>query len=349
LEFLMLDRTAISLDKTIDVLRAVGEPTRLRLLALLSKSDLNVTDLIEILGQSQPRISRHLKLLAEAGLLERYQEGAWAYFRAVEDGSGGLIVSGLLARLDANDQQIQRDSQRLDGVRSKRAKQAELYFSNNAENWDRLRKIHIDEARVEEAMLEMVGSTAVHTLLDMGTGTGRLLELFSDVYTKAVGVDTSRDMLAVARSTIDRANLSSTQVRQGDITMLPTPNNCFDLVTIHQVLHYLDDPIEAVNEAAKALAPGGRLLIVDFAPHTRDDVRSEQAHIRLGFSHEQMSAWFDDVGLELIETRDLAPISSAKSSEELLTVTLWLARDRRMMIADGIGPDNNNITSTETI
>ncbi|MCP4184432.1 MAG: metalloregulator ArsR/SmtB family transcription factor [Hyphomicrobiales bacterium] len=345
----MLDRTAISLDKTIGVLRAVGEPTRLRLLALLSKSDLNVTDLIEILSQSQPRISRHLKLLAEAGLLERYQEGAWAYFRAADDGPGAQIVSGLLARLDANDQQIQRDGQRLEAVRNKRARQAEQFFSVNAENWNRLRKIHIDEARVEEAMLEMVGSAPVHTLLDMGTGTGRLLELFSDVYTRAIGVDTSRDMLAVARSTIDRTGLSFAQVRQGDITMLPTPNNSFDLVTIHQVLHYLDDPNEAVNEAAKALAPGGRLLIVDFAPHTRDDVRSEQAHIRLGFSHEQMSAWLDDVGLELIETRDLEPVDSAKSSEELLTVTLWLARDRRILIADDIGTDNNKIISTETI
>ena len=345
----MLDRTAISLDKAIDVLRAVGEPTRLRLLALLSKSDLNVTDLIEILGQSQPRISRHLKLLAEAGLLERYQEGAWAYFRAVEDGSGGQIVKALLTRLDANDQQIERDSERLDAVRGKRAKQAEQYFSENAANWDRLRKIHIDEARVEEAMLEMVGVAPVHSMLDMGTGTGRLLDLFSDVYTKAIGVDSSRDMLAVARSTIDKAGLSSTQVRQGDITMLPTPNNSFDLITIQQVLHYLDDPNDAINEAAKALAPGGRLLIVDFAPHTRDDLRTDQAHVRLGFSHQQMSAWLDDAGLELIETRDLAPTGSAKSSEELLTVTLWLARDRRILIVDGSGAHNNLPTHTDII
>ncbi len=345
----MLDRAAISLDKTIDVLRAVGEPTRFRLLALLSKNDLNVTDLIEILGQSQPRISRHLKLLAEAGLLERYQEGAWAYFRAVDDGPGVLIVNDLLARLDANDPQILRDTQRLDAVRGKRAARAEEYFSNNAENWDRLRKMHIDEARVEEAMLEMIGNKPVQAMLDMGTGTGRLLELFYGTYRKAVGVDTSRDMLTVARSTIDRASLSHTQVRQGDITMLPTSTNSFDLVTIHQVLHYLDDPFEAVSEAAGALVPGGRLLIVDFAPHTRDDVRCEQAHIRLGFSHEQMSGWIEDAGLELIETRDLAPADCSQPSEELLTVTLWLARDRRMLIADGHRLDNEQITNTETV
>ena len=345
----MLDRTAISLDKSIDVLRAVGEPTRFRLLALLSKTDLNVTDLIEILGQSQPRISRHLKLLAEAGLLERYQEGAWAYFRTIDDGPGSQIVKDLLERLDVNDPQILRDSQRLESVRGKRAARAEAFFSKNAEHWDRLRKIHIDEARVEEAMLEMIGTRPIQSLLDMGTGTGRLLELFSELYTKAIGIDTSRDMLAVARSTIDRAGLASTQIRQGDITMLPTPVNAFDLVTIHQVLHYLDDPSEAISEAAKALSPGGRLLIVDFAPHNRDDVRAEQAHVRLGFSQEQMGSWLEDENLELIETRNLAPINDGNTAEELLTVTLWLARDRRMLIADDQQNEFSKLTQTETI
>ena len=347
----MLDRAAISLEKTIDVLRAVGEPTRFRMLALLSKSDLNVTDLIEILGQSQPRISRHLKLLAETGLLERYQEGAWAYFRAVGDGPGALIINDLLARIDLNDQQIQRDSERLDAVRRKRAARAEKYFSSNAENWDRLRKIHIDEARVEEAMADMVGNSPVQNLLDMGTGTGRLLELFSGLYTKAMGIDSSRDMLAVARSTIDRANLTNTQIRQADITMLPVNANSFDLVTIHQVLHYLYDPSEAINEAAKAMTPGGRLLVVDFAPHTREDVRTEQAHVRLGFSHDQMRVWFEDAGLELVEIRDLGPSDMGTTSGELLTVTLWLARDRRMLVAgrsiyDSNNKDHNNNTET---
>ena len=341
----MLDRTAISLDKTIDILRAVGEPTRFRLLALLSKSDLTVTDLIEILGQSQPRISRHLKLLAEADLLERYQEGAWAYFRAVDAGPGAMITNDLLARLDGSDPQIQRDSQRLDAVRRKRAERAELYFSSNAANWDRLRNLHIDETQVENAMLEMVGKNPVQAMLDVGTGTGRLLELFADIYVKAIGVDASRDMLAVARSTIDRAQLTRAQVRQSDITMLPTPANSFDLVTIHQVLHYLDDPSEAINEAAKSLAPGGRLLIVDFAPHTRDELRTGQAHVRLGFSHEQMGGWLADAGLELVKTRNLKPKKPKNASEELLTVTLWLARDQRMLIADNNSADSQIITT----
>jgi len=345
----MLDRTAISLDKSVDILRAVGEPTRFRLLALLSKSDLTVTDLIEILGQSQPRISRHLRLLAEAGLLERYQEGAWAYYRAIDEGPGVLIVNDLLGRLDYNDSQIQRDAARLDAVRSKRAARAEAFFSSNAKEWDRLRKMHIDEAQVESAMVEMIGNRPVQNLLDMGTGTGRLLELLSDLYVKAIGVDASSDMLAVARSTIDRAGLTRAQVRQSNITMLPTQTNYFDLVTIHQVLHYLDDPKEAISEAAKALSPGGRLLVVDFAPHTRDELRTEQAHIRLGFSHEQMTGWMNDAGLDVVETRDLKPSGQKTTNAELLTVTLWLACDRRMLIADGaVQSQNQNEFSTVT-
>ncbi len=341
----MLERTAIPLNKTIDILRAVGEPTRFRLLALLSKSDLTVTDLIEILGQSQPRISRHLKLLTEAGLLERYQEGAWAYYRMLDEGAGVLIVNDLLSRLDTADVQIQRDYDRLDTVRNKRAAKAEAFFSSNAENWDRLRNMHIDEAQVEKAMLSMLGKKPVHCMLDMGTGTGRLLELLSDKYVKAIGIDSSRDMLAVARSTIDRAGLTHAQVRQSNITMLPTPTNSFDLVTLHQVLHYLDDPTEAIREAARALAPGGRLMIVDFAPHSRDELRIQQAHVRLGFSHEQMSGWLEDAGLEVIKTKDLKA-KDAKASDETLTVTLWLAQDRRMLMAgDNTGATTNNMNT----
>ncbi len=338
----MLERAAISLNKTVDVLRAVGEPTRLRLLALLSKSDLTVTDLIEILGQSQPRISRHLKLLAEAGLLERYQEGAWAYFRMIDEGANVSIVSYLLAQLDSSDTQVQRDASRLDAVRAKRAARAEAYFASNAANWSRLRNMHIDEQQVEKTILSMIGNERVHSLLDLGTGTGRLLELLKDHYAKAIGIDGSRDMLAVARSTIDRAGLSQAQVRQSSITMLPTPMNAFDLVTIHQVLHYLDDPSDAISEAAKALAPGGRLLIVDFAPHSVEELRTKQAHVRLGFSHEQMNGWLESAGLAVVETRDLTPIEKSHDGAELLTVTLWLAKDRRILMADNsANPDQN--------
>jgi ubiquinone/menaquinone biosynthesis C-methylase UbiE/DNA-binding transcriptional ArsR family regulator len=336
----LLERPKLALEDCVEVLRAAGEHTRLRLLALLSGADLTVTDLIDILGQSQPRISRHLRLLTEAGLLERYQEGAWAYFRAAQSGSGAELAADLVARLDAADPQLLRDRERLDAVRRRRAEQAAEYFSSNAGEWDAIRSLHVDEAEVEKAMVEMAGSRHFQTMLDLGTGTGRLLELFAPLYMRGVGVDMSREMLAIARANLDRAGLSKAQVRQGDIFLLPTQANGFDFVTIHQVLHFLDDPAAAIREAARALGPGGRLLIVDFAPHRLEFLRDEHRHVRLGFSHEQLTDWLEDAGLEVEAIRDLAPPAGGAK----LTVTLCLARDPRLLIAGD--PRNAGVQGT---
>ena len=319
----MTNSTTLSLDQSVNFLRAAGESTRLRLLSLLSETDLTVSDLIEILGQSQPRISRHLKLLTEAGLLERYQEGAWAYFRLVDQGMGSGLVQSIISQFDPTDKEIERDRERLQIIRKKRAAHAMEYFGNNAEDWDKIRSLHIDEASVEVAMLEMVGDTKIGTMLDLGTGTGRILELFSSIFEKGIGIDASRDMLSVARSRLDDANLSRVQTRQGDLYILPTPSSSFDLVTIHQVLHYLDDPAGAIFEAAKALVPGGRLLIADFAPHKLEFLREEHAHLRLGFSEQQMTDWLVEAGLRLTSVKHLEPKN--KQAKDALTVSLWLA------------------------
>ena len=319
----MSNENTLSLDQSVSFLRAAGESTRLRLLALLAETDLTVSDLIEILGQSQPRISRHLKLLTEAGLLERYQEGAWAYFRLVDQGTGSGLIQSIIEQFDPTDKDIERDRERLQTVRKKRAAQAAEYFSNNAGDWDKIRSLHIDEESVEVAMLEMVGDTKINTMLDLGTGTGRILELFSGIFEKGVGIDASRDMLTVARSRLDDANLSRVQTRQGDLYILPTPSNSFDLVTIHQVLHYLDDPQGAIFEASKALIAGGRLLIADFAPHELEFLRENHAHIRLGFSEEQMSDWLGEAGLKLTSVKHLKPKNT--QAKDALTVSLWLA------------------------
>lgn len=327
----MLRKTQLPLDMTVNLLKTAGEHTRLRLLALLSRNDLTVSDLIEILGQSQPRISRHLRLLAEAGLLERYQEGAWAYFRATEDGAPAEFVASLLAHMSENDPQIVRDLQRLETVRAKRAEKASAYFSSNAEEWSAIRSLHVDEKKIESAMLKLVGRGKFQTHLDLGTGTGRLLQLFSDHAVRSVGIDASRDMLAVARANLEEAGLSRIQVRQGDILNLPTPEGQYDLVTIHQVLHYLDDPQRAVREAAKALRPGGRLLIVDFAPHGLEFLREDHAHLRLGFPAEQVSGWLEAAGLEVLDCQKLA--AKDTPARDSLTVTLWLARNPDLLVA----------------
>jgi ArsR family transcriptional regulator len=328
----MLQKIQLPLDDTVNLLKAAGEQTRLRLLWLLSHGDLTVTDLMDILGQSQPRISRHLKLLGEAGLLERYQEGAWAYFRVVDEGPQSAFVREILSRLATHDSQLQMDIARLEGVRSRRAQRAADYFSRNAESWDELRRLHVDDKKVEAAMLEMIGNKPVNSMLDLGTGTGRMLELFRNLYARGIGIDSSHDMLEVARANLGKADIQNAQVRLGDLMRLALPQDSFDLITIHQVLHYLDNPQLAISEAARALGPGGRLLVADFAPHDLEFLREKHAHLRLGFAAEQVSGWLEAAGLEVAEVRKLGADENSGDGQKLV-VTLWLAKDTRMLIA----------------
>lgn len=322
----MRDGQTIGFADLLAGLKAAGEETRLRILALLAESELNVSDLTEILGQSQPRISRHLKLLADAGLIERHREGAWAFFRLADGSAAADAVRMLVAMLDRNDAGLAADRARLAAVRAERTRAAEAYFARLAPEWDRLRSLHAPEEAVEAAIRAAVGERPVRALLDLGTGTGRMLQLLAPLASRAVGVDASPAMLAVARANLEAAGLSRVELRQGDILALPVERGGFDLVILHQVLHFLDDPARALREAAAALAPGGRLLVVDFAPHDHEFLRAEQQHRRLGFDHAQLAAWFAEAGLDVEAQQDL-PGRGTASGE--LTVTLSVARDRR--------------------
>ncbi|GGE86167.1 metalloregulator ArsR/SmtB family transcription factor [Stappia taiwanensis] len=317
----------LSADQLLAGLRTVGEETRLRLLALLADGELTVKDATAILGQSQPRISRHLKLLTEAGLVQRFPEGAWVYYR-LGDGPMGDLARLLLTRLDPEEALFSADRVRLAATRRAKAEEAAAYFANRAKTWDQERSLHVPEEAVEKAIREAVGTRPFDAMLDLGTGTGSLLSLFSDQYARALGLDASHDMLAVARANLDRQGLRHAQVRHGDIYALNVPKESFDLIAIHQVLHYLDDPGRAISEAARALRPGGRMLIVDFAPHGLEFLRDTHAHRRLGFAQDQMRRWLREAGLDLVMTRDLVPDSHDK---EHLTVTIWLARDPRVV------------------
>lgn len=333
----------VTLDTMVDTLKAAAESSRLRILALLSRGDLTVSDLTDILNQSQPRVSRHLKLLLEAGLIGRYQEGSWAFFRLSDADAAREFVNGIVSRINDSDPQIARDLERLASVKRRRQERAAEYFSANAASWDEIRSLHVPDGAVEAALKKLVGRRPFQAMLDLGTGTGRLLELFSPLYRRGVGIDMSREMLAVARANLDRAGVANAQVRHGDIYAPPVERDAFDLVTIHQVLHYLDDPQQAVREAAKLLRPGGRLVIVDFAPHGLEFLRDEHAHQRLGFSDRQIAEWFEEAGLDLEESQDFEPRGR---DEAKLTVKLWLGRDRRMLIAD---PAANALPEKETV
>ena len=309
------------MDALLTGLRASGEPTRLRLLILLARSELTVTELTQILRQSQPRVSRHLKLLVEADLLDRFREGSWVFYRIANRGVGGDLVRFLVASLPPDDPVITRDLERLEAVREVRAQKAATFFRENAKDWDLIRSLHVPEARVENALEAMVGETRFDAMLDLGTGTGRMLEIFSDKVERAEGVDLSPEMLAFARARLEAADIGHAHVRQGDIFDLTFGDAEFGLVTLHQVLHYLDDPAACIAEAGRVLAPGGRLLIADFARHDLEFLRDDQAHHRLGFSEDEVADWCAQAGLIVTQTQSMPP----EGDEAKLTVLIWAA------------------------
>jgi ubiquinone/menaquinone biosynthesis C-methylase UbiE/DNA-binding transcriptional ArsR family regulator len=309
-------------------LKAAGEATRLRILALLAEAELTVSELTDILRQSQPRLSRHLRLLAEGGLVERFREGSWAFFRMAERGGGADIARVLIGRLDPADPVLIRDRERLAAVRAARAAAAQNYFRRHAAEWDRIRRLHVADTAVEDAIRAALADRPVRALLDLGTGTGRMLELFAGDIERGLGLDLSLDMLALARARLDRADLRNCSVRHGDIYDLAVPRDSFDVAIIHQVLHFLDDSARAIREAARVLRPGGRLLVVDFAPHDLEFLREEHAHRRLGFAAETVAQWLEAAGLDLLRQQTLPPGPEGK-----IAVSLWLARDPRIVLA----------------
>jgi ArsR family transcriptional regulator len=299
-------------------LRAAAEPSRLRLLVLCARGELTVTELAQILGQSQPRVSRHLKLLCDAGLLDRAREGSWVFYRLGSGRAVSLLGRYLADVCGEQDETIALDLQRLAAIKRQRAELAAAYFRDNAADWHRIRSLYIDEAEVEAALADIVGALAPRDLLDIGTGTGRMLELLGALVANALGIDQSREMLAVARVNIEQAGLSNCIVRLGDMYQLPLPDASFDAAIIHQVLHYADRPASCIAEAGRVLRPGGSLIIADFAPHELEFLREEHAHCRLGFADDDIAGWCRAAGLELGRPHLLVG--------DPLTVVIWTAR-----------------------
>jgi len=311
------------MEELVEALKAIAEPTRLRIVVALESCELTVSEICTVLGQTQPRVSRHLRVLTSAGLLTRHAEGTSAYYglRSYPDGKG--LYDQVSPLIDRAEPILQRDHVRLDTVRSARAERADGYFANVADDWDKLREMHAPTAEVEEAMLAAVSTDKVDNLLDIGTGTGRILELFADRTARGVGIDFSRQMLNVARARIDDHNLNHLTVRQGDIFDLDVADDSQDVVVLHHVLHFLADPAQALDAASRVLAPGGTLLIVDFAAHGLESLRTDHAHSHLGFNEREVRRWCAANGLKTATARHFLP---PDDKDDALTVTLWSAK-----------------------
>jgi ubiquinone/menaquinone biosynthesis C-methylase UbiE len=296
----------------LEALRAGAEPTRLRMLAILEQGALTVSELATVLAQSQPRVSRHLKLLGDAGVLERVPEGNWVFYRLADS----PFVSAITRLIPAEDAALADDRRRLASVLSARHDVADAYFRAHAHEWGAIRSLHVDEEDVERTVRALLGAGSLGELLDVGTGTGRMLELLAPQAVTAVGVDRSNDMLALARVALAGPAYRHVHVRSGDMSNLPLSARSVDTAVVHQVLHFADDPATVMRELARVLRPRGRALLVDFAPHAVDALREHHAHRRLGFQTDEIRGWCRAAGLTLTETRTLPG--------DPLTVAFWL-------------------------
>ncbi|NIJ22357.1 ArsR family transcriptional regulator [Sphingomonas naasensis] len=303
--------------QALAIFRALADSTRLRIVALLRAMELSVGELAQVLGQSQPRVSRHVKILCDAGLAERRKEGSWVFVAL----GAHAKVEPILAALDSwseADHWTIADEARLAAVRADRASAAAEWFEANAGEWDAIRSLHVADSEIEGAMARALGDAKLGCLIDIGTGTGRMLELFAPLAETALGIDRSSEMLRLARAKLSERGLANAELRQADLYALPLGDGGADAAILHHVLHFAQQPGAAIGEAARVLSDGGRLLIVDFAPHDREELRSRDAHTRLGFSDDQILGWFAAAGL--------APVLVETLEGGELTVKLWLGR-----------------------
>ena len=252
--------------------------------------------------------------------LKAAAEGVWVFYRPAVGGPGRELAQKLSEIFPRSDAILRRDLEKLEEVRRQRHEEAQSYFAANAAEWDRIRALHIEEEQVERVVMDFVGPASIDSYLDLGTGTGRMLELVAPQAARAIGVDVNNEMLGIARARIEQAGLMHAQVRRADLFQLPFADHSFSLITLHQVLHYLEDPSAAVAEAARVLQPGGKVVIVDFAPHDLEFLRDEHQHRRLGFAEREVAQWCRAAGLTLGPTRTLPP-----DNANGLTVVVWLA------------------------
>ncbi|NIJ61812.1 ArsR/SmtB family transcription factor [Qipengyuania flava] len=310
------------------IFRALADPTRLRIMRLLGSMELAVGEVAQVLGQSQPRVSRHIGILCDAGLAERRREGSWVFLRAgANSGEAPPLsraVAELLVEAEAADAQFaeecRQDRRKLAEIREHRESEALAYFSDHAEDWDELRRMHSSDEAVEAALARALEARPLGRLLDIGTGTGRMAELFAERAERIVALDKSLAMLRVARAKLQHLPAERVELVQGDFGSLPFAADSFDTVLFHQVLHFAQAPAIVLAEAARVTRPDGRVAIVDFAAHQREELRDRHAHARLGFEDSALAGMLDAAGFE-----PAAPIALEDGE---LVVKIWIAQRR---------------------
>ena len=321
----------LDLKDVIEILKAAGEDTRLRIIALLAQGELAAQEISNVLGQSQPRVSRHIKLLAEAGIIEKRAEGSWVFAKLSSEPKLLSIINPIINSIATDDQIILKDSIKLKDIRKAREIQAQNYFDTIAPEWESLRKLQQPEKIVEDTLISMVKNDKFDFHIDLGAGTGKILGLFSSQSKRSEGIDKSRSMLALARSRLDEINGANISIRMADIFNLPYEDNVADLVTIHQVLHYLDDARDAIKEAARVTKSNGILLIADFAPHQFEELREKHGHKRLGFDMHEIEKWCTEYGFDLIENK-LVGTEKSNNAKTLLNVHVLKFKMRQKKI-----------------
>ncbi len=307
----------------VEALRALGEPTRLRILDVLSVGELTVSELCEILAMSQPRISRHLRILSDNGLLIRHAEGSWVFYRHASSAHSQTLISTVLSLYPNGDLQRARDKQSLRRVQQKSIEKARNYFRRMARSWDSVQQLYVPEKEIEQAIRNILSELDDYRLIDMGTGTGRILELLAGDASEGIGIDSSVEMLAIARSKLLQRQLGHCRLLRQDLTDTTLPEGCADVVILHHVLHYLDEPGSAITESARLLAPSGMIVIVDFAPHELESLRHDHSHRRLGYRDSEIRRWCEAAGLQRFSAQHLAMDQSTSTSS--LTAVLWSA------------------------
>jgi len=316
------------------IFRALADSTRLRILRLLGTMELAVGELAQVLGQSQPRVSRHVGILVDAGLAERRREGSWVFLRTPDGSESASPVASSITRLLAIAEredpdfaaQCDEDRRKLSAIRSAREETAQGYFARHAEDWDDLRRLHSPDRLVEDTLDKALGDTPLGQLLDIGTGTGRMAELFAPKAERIVALDKSLEMLRIARAKLQHLPTDRVELVQGDFAALPFSAHQFDTVLFHQVLHFAQDPAIALAEAARVTRPGGRIAIIDFAAHENEELRERHAHARLGFSDRQIKALLREAGFT-------AQVPVALEGGELV-VKIWIGQRRDTPLAD---------------